>query len=401
MECRSAGTSYRGCTAANTPHPSPSQPDQHAGWVCWCSLRTRGRAERAVKRSIGSGGGCVQASSCKLSGGQHAQRLTARGISLAALLLPKGSRKQASSATAATAAPTWPWRAILMAMELRYAPQSPASWALEPLPCQLGTHIPGRGVGMPGLRIVSECVKHLLPIQATHRRMQPCSCRVGAPPQPRLFLSLPGRCIAPREASLVHSQRSKATDSSQAAHRCAAVAAAAGGSFGAGAAAAPAAAAPAGSIMEPRILCSRFLSHESSPGDQLAVVLLNWTLPSLTPQLWHRGGRHARPCCVVVAPAAAAHRPPLLALIPNGCTKPVMQRPQPSECRPPPVCRSCCACVCRRRCQPIVRRAACHAARGAARCGACGMSMCSCLWLPLLTRCRVAPALRGIAVAAW
>ncbi|KAI7840907.1 hypothetical protein COHA_005435 [Chlorella ohadii] len=40
--------------------------------------------------------------------------------------------------------------------------------------------------------------------------------------------------------------------------------------------------------MEPRILCSRFLRHDSPPGDQLAVVLLNWTLPGLTPQLWHR-----------------------------------------------------------------------------------------------------------------
>lgn len=41
--------------------------------------------------------------------------------------------------------------------------------------------------------------------------------------------------------------------------------------------------------MEPRILCSRFLSDSASPGDQLAVVLLNWTLPGLTPQLWNRG----------------------------------------------------------------------------------------------------------------
>ncbi|KAI3436160.1 hypothetical protein D9Q98_002217 [Chlorella vulgaris] len=40
--------------------------------------------------------------------------------------------------------------------------------------------------------------------------------------------------------------------------------------------------------MENRLLCSRFLSsHGISAQDHLAVVLLNWTLPQLTPRLWH------------------------------------------------------------------------------------------------------------------
>ena len=45
--------------------------------------------------------------------------------------------------------------------------------------------------------------------------------------------------------------------------------------------------------MEPKILCSSFLSsgdaNTGSAEKQLAVVLLNWTLPALTPQLWHKG----------------------------------------------------------------------------------------------------------------
>jgi hypothetical protein len=51
-------------------------------------------------------------------------------------------------------------------------------------------------------------------------------------------------------------------------------------------AAAQAAAAPMGS----RILSSEFLSSDHlPPGQQLAVILLNWTLPNLTPRLWHKG----------------------------------------------------------------------------------------------------------------
>jgi hypothetical protein len=42
--------------------------------------------------------------------------------------------------------------------------------------------------------------------------------------------------------------------------------------------------------MEPQLLCSSFLcGKQVSPEHQLAVVLLNWTLPELTPRLWHAG----------------------------------------------------------------------------------------------------------------
>ena len=53
--------------------------------------------------------------------------------------------------------------------------------------------------------------------------------------------------------------------------------------------------------MEPRLLCSRFLSSEAAAnGQQLAVVLLNWTLPELTPRLWHNGVQPTacRACCL-------------------------------------------------------------------------------------------------------
>lgn len=54
-------------------------------------------------------------------------------------------------------------------------------------------------------------------------------------------------------------------------------------------AAAPAAAATAAMGQPPRLLCSSFL-RDSMPADQqLAVVLLNWTLPSITAELWQRG----------------------------------------------------------------------------------------------------------------
>jgi hypothetical protein len=50
--------------------------------------------------------------------------------------------------------------------------------------------------------------------------------------------------------------------------------------------------------MEPKILCSSFLSsgdtNTGSAEKQLAVVLLNWTLPALTPQLWHKGAAVGR-----------------------------------------------------------------------------------------------------------
>lgn len=45
--------------------------------------------------------------------------------------------------------------------------------------------------------------------------------------------------------------------------------------------------------MSPRILSSSFLSEDDGGAaegqQQLAVVLLNWTLPELTPRLWGRG----------------------------------------------------------------------------------------------------------------
>lgn len=40
---------------------------------------------------------------------------------------------------------------------------------------------------------------------------------------------------------------------------------------------------------EPRVLTSDFLDGAAGVDPHLAVVLLNWTLPSLTPQLWRRG----------------------------------------------------------------------------------------------------------------
>ena len=60
---------------------------------------------------------------------------------------------------------------------------------------------------------------------------------------------------------------------------------------------------PSSTMGEPaRLLCSRFLRpEEADDGDatlgtdqHLAVVLLNWTLPELTPRLWRRGAPSLR-----------------------------------------------------------------------------------------------------------
>lgn len=104
--------------------------------------------------------------------------------------------------------------------------------------------------------------------------------------------------------------------------------------------------------MEPRILCSRFLSHDSSPGDQLAVVLLNWTLPSITPQLWHRGslcGHRlqllARQTSLATCGAACLHAAHVSGA--PGLRPPIATRGtnQPPVLAAPAVLQQRCACV--------------------------------------------------------
>lgn len=78
--------------------------------------------------------------------------------------------------------------------------------------------------------------------------------------------------------------------------------------------------------MEPRILCSSFLGEAACPSEQqLAVVLLNWTLPALTPRLWHKGGvALGRASCSwhLTQPLPAhAHMQTCHARPPNTCTR--------------------------------------------------------------------------------
>ncbi len=252
-----------------------------------------GRQQRSNEAAAGS---CST-----LVGSACSNRLTsARGISAAALLPLKGTSQTASSAAAATAAPSWPPRVMTrIAVPADCRRRTTSRWGAQSSPCSR-RHWRRRhpGAATQGLRIVSSYALHRNFIKPSHRCMQHRSCRVGAPPHSRLLPSPPGRCIATGEGPLAYSLRARPADSLQAAAQPAAPAAAAGGSFGVApgtSAQAPAAAAS----MEPRILCSRFLSHDSPPGDQLAVVLLNWTLPGLTPQLWHRGGwGGVWECCV-------------------------------------------------------------------------------------------------------
>lgn len=145
-------------------------------------------------------------------------------------------------------------------------------------------------------------------------------------------------------------------------------------------------------MAEPRVLSSAFLSDKGSNGaasEQLAVVLLNWTLPELTPALWARGGclgcRAGPACflalslsrrvavrwigCILWMDAGRCRRLLPLVLLSFACRSCracclLLSSPHASRLPSLPACpRSQAAGLRRRRRQPAVRRAAAHAAR--------------------------------------
>jgi len=130
-----------------------------------------GRQQRSNEAAAGS---CST-----LVGSACSNRLTsARGISAAALLPLKGTSQTASSAAAATAAPSWPPRVMTrIAVPADCRRRTTSRWGAQSSPCSR-RHWRRRhpGAATQGLRIVSSYALHRNFIQPSHR----CN-----PPRPR------------------------------------------------------------------------------------------------------------------------------------------------------------------------------------------------------------------------